>query len=270
MSVPTQLGLGSLDEDLLVQARDRWPSWGRQYPALAAVGDLTDLPGWLPAADPAAADDVLHALAVLASPRGGDDLAAAGTLAWVLLPGACVVAYRLRTLTSRIDELVAAQLWLEVRSFAWERRRKVAANIVMNTRRGVLRDLEVGEHGREVDATWAQAVPVQPDAELWTALEAQRYSAPTNRTVELGELLEWAVRAGVVERRDLDLLHRLSVAACQADPTHNHRGRGGLFSQAARAAVAADVGGSEATIRRRATAALEAIAAARAQMGAVA
>jgi len=78
-----------------------------------------------------------------AIPNCGHDVVAVGALAWVLLPGARVVAHRLRGVSARIDELVATQLWLEVREFAWERRRKVAANIVMNVRRGVLRDLEI-------------------------------------------------------------------------------------------------------------------------------
>ena len=47
----------------------------------------------------------------LASPSGGDDVAAFGALVWLLLPGASLLAHRLRTLTHRIDEVVAAQLW---------------------------------------------------------------------------------------------------------------------------------------------------------------
>ena len=270
MSVASQLGLSNPDLDLLGQAREQWAGWCAQHPALAVVDDLADLPAWLPDAEAGTADEVLHTLARLASPRGGDNVAAAGALAWLLLPGACVVAYRLRTLTPRIDEVVAAQLWLEVRSFAWEERRKVAANVVMNTRRGVLRDLEVGEHGREVDATWARSVSVEPEAELWAVLEARRYSPETAAAVELAELLDWALRAGVIEERDRDLLLRLALAANGADLVQNRRGRGGLFSAAARQAVAADVGRSEATVRRRATAALDAIAAARSEMEAVA
>ena len=34
------------------------------------------------------------------------------------------------TLTPLIDEVVASQLWLEIRSFAWQRLDKVAANIL--------------------------------------------------------------------------------------------------------------------------------------------
>ena len=270
MSVATQLGLSDPTTGLLGQARQAWPRWCEQRPGVRVVEDLLELPTWIRTADRQASDAVLHELAELASPTGGNDVTAAGALAWLLLPGACVMAHRLRTLTHRIDEVVAAQLWLEVRSFAWEERRKVAANVVMNTRRGVLRDLEVGEHGREVDATWARSVSVEPEAELWAVLEARRYSPETAAAVELAELLDWALRAGVIEERDRDLLLRLAVAANGADLVQNRRGRGGLFSAAARQEVAADVGRSEATVRRRATAALDAIAAARSEMEAVA
>ena len=140
MSVATQLGLADPSEELLAQAQEAWPSWCADHPGLGVVDDLLDLPAWLRDADRQEADDVLLVLAQLASPAGCDDVTAAGALAWLLLPGACVVAHRLRALTNRIDEVVAAQLWMEVRGFPWQRQRKVAANITMNTRRGVLRD----------------------------------------------------------------------------------------------------------------------------------
>ena len=162
MSVAAQLGLDDPARGLLAQARTDWAGWRGSDPQLAVVEDLPDLPGWIRAADRNDVDDVLHDLARLGSSTGGDDIAAAGALAWVLLPGATLAAHRLRDMTPRIDECVAAQLWIEVRSFAWERRRKVAANIVMNLRRGVLRDLGAHEHLRAVDPAWAQAMPLTP------------------------------------------------------------------------------------------------------------
>lgn len=83
--------------------------------------ELLDLPAWLRSVDPESADAVLHRLAEPDSPTGGDDVTATGALAWLLLPAACLVAHRLRSLTTRIDEVVAAQLWLEVRTFPWQR-----------------------------------------------------------------------------------------------------------------------------------------------------
>jgi hypothetical protein len=267
MSVATQLGLSDPNQDLLVQARQQWPTWCRHYPGLAVVEDLLDLPSWLKEAEKSQADDVLHTLATMGSPRGGDDIVAAGALAWLLLPGVCLVAHRLRSLTNRIDEVVAAQLWLEVRGFPWERLHKVAANIVMNTRRGVLRELGVGECAREADPTWARSVPVEPSESEWWLNEGRRVvpeSTPAN--MELAQVLTWAVRAGVIDNGDLDLLISLAIAADEIGVTRSGRGQGGLCSRRVAQRVARDKGVSAATVRRRATASLRAVAAGYAQI----
>lgn len=266
MSVATQLGLADPDQELLKQAREAWPSWCQQHPTLGVVEDLLDLPARLRSADPESADVVLHNLAELASPTGGDDVTAAGALAWLLLPAACLVAHRLRSLTTRIDEVVAAQLWLEVRAFPWQRQRKVAANITMNTRRGVLRDLGVGESARDADPTWARSIPLGPDSELWGAVEARRQPDAEPAATELAEVLLWAMDHGVIDERDRDLLLTLAVAADEVGITHSGRGRGGLCSHQAAATVALTAGVSPMTIRRRATASLRALAAVSSQI----
>lgn len=126
MSVGDQLGLD--DNELLDQARQKWPTW--------VAADLSSrsstISGPVPSVDSAASDEVLLALAMLAAPDGGDDIAAAAGLA-KCLPGACRLAGWLNTLpprevfrdsqpvtagswsaVERIDELVASQLWIEV------------------------------------------------------------------------------------------------------------------------------------------------------------
>ena len=266
MSVATQLGLADPNQELLAQAREAWPSWCADHPGLGVVEELLDLPAWLRVADRQEADDVLHILAQLASPAGGDDVTAAGALAWLLLPGACVVAHRLRALTTRIDEVVAAQLWLEVRGFPWQRQRKVAANITMNTRRGVLRDLGIGQDARYADPTWARSIPLGPDSELWGAVEARRQPAAEPAATELAHVLLWAMDHGVIDERDRDLLLTLAVAADEVGITHSGRGRGGLCSHQAAATVALTAGVSPMTIRRRATASLRALAAVSSQI----
>ena len=267
MSVATQLGLSDPNQDLLGQARHQWPTWCQQHPPLAVVEDLLDLPSWLKEAEKSQADDVLHTLAKNGSPRGGDNVVAAGALAWLLLPGACLVAHRLRSLTNRIDEIVAAQLWLEVRGFPWERLLMVGANIVMNTRRGVLRELGVGECAREADQTWARSVPVEPSESEWWLNEGRRV-VPENTPadMELAQVLTWAVRAGVIDNGDLDLLISLAIAADEAGVTRSGRGQGGLCSRRVAQRVARDKGVSAATVRRRATASLRAVAAGYAQI----
>ncbi len=266
MSVATQLGLADPSQELLAQAREAWPSWCAEHPGLGVVDELLDLPAWLRDADRQEADDVLHILAQLASPAGSDDVTAAGALAWLLLPGACVVAHRLRALTNRIDEVVAAQLWMEVRGFPWQRQRKVAANITMNTRRGVLRDLGIGQDARYADSTWARSVPLAPDAELWGVMDARRLPQAARPEEELAEVLIWAVAQGVIDERDRDLLITLATAADKAGVSHNGRGRGGLTSHRVTTAVAKRAGVSPITIRRRATASLKAWTSAVAQI----
>ena len=56
-------------------------------------------------------------IAGLAAQHDGDDVPAAAVLAWLLVPGASLLANRLTTLSPAIDQLVAAQLWIEVRTF---------------------------------------------------------------------------------------------------------------------------------------------------------
>lgn len=141
MSVAAHLGLDAPGK--WMDAAERcWPVWVEQDPRLAAVPSFAGLRGWLRSVDPAGADAVLHAVATLGARSWGDCPLAASVLAWALLPGACSLARQLVTLTPRIDEMVAAQLWIEVRSFPWERLCKVAANI-LDTRAGVLRECGV-------------------------------------------------------------------------------------------------------------------------------
>lgn len=261
MSVAAQLGLDDPVQGLLAQARTEWPAWRGREPRLAVVDDLLDLPAWIRAADREDVDDVLHELARLGSPTGGDDVAAAGALAWVLLPGARLVAHRLRDMTPRIDECVAAQLWIEVRSFAWERRRKVAGNIVMNLRRGVLRELGASEHLRAVDPTWARAMPLAPEADLWRVLDARAAEVPgVEPESELAELLSWATSRRVIDEHDRELLVGLAEAACEMEVTRSREGRGGLCSRSGSSVVAARHGVSEATVRRRARRSIQALA----------
>ena len=109
---------------------------GRGSAARQWSTSFDDLRTWLPTVDHEASDQILLALAMLAAPDGGDDIAAAAALAKCLLPGACRLAGWLSTLppsevfrdsqpvtagtwsaVERIDELVASQLWIEVRTF---------------------------------------------------------------------------------------------------------------------------------------------------------
>jgi hypothetical protein len=183
VSLATQLGLQGEEKALLVRAKQDWTLWAARFPCLAVVGGVGSLRDWLRAAEPAAADDVLHALVTLASPSGADDASAAAVVAWALLPGASVLAQRLRTLSPRIDEVVAAQLWIEIRTFPWQRLRKVAANILANTRTGVLLECGVPSQVERVDRPWSIARPVDPTGVFWIRLSAPEVCPPAIQIV---------------------------------------------------------------------------------------
>jgi hypothetical protein len=154
MGVADLLGL---DEggDLLDRAQASWAAWAAADARLRVVGDFDELRDWLPSVGRKEADRVLLALARLAAADGGDDPAAAGALAKCLLPGVCRTADRICRMIygghlntnlngsagKVVDELVASQLWIEVRSFPWRRLTRVAANILVNVRHAVLADL---------------------------------------------------------------------------------------------------------------------------------
>jgi hypothetical protein len=294
MTVGDQLGLDEGSE-LLEQARQRWAGWVAWDGRLAVVADFDDLRDWLVAVDRAAADQVLLALAMLAAPDGGDDVAAAGVMAKCLLPGACrlaawVATQRRHMLPGGIElatELVASQLWIEVRSFPWRSGKKVAANVLMNTRAGVLRECgEVGQIGR-TDQTWVHTDLVEAftadqndgiDFELCRIGERQM-PATGRRTClladptpgpgedespleQLHEVLAWACDQAVISDDDRHLLLCMVEEASRVETRRTGRGYGGLMANDVSVRVAPRIGVSEATVRRRASKSMRALAAA--------
>ena len=310
MSVGDQLGLDD-NSELLDQARQKWPAWVAADPRLGVVDSFDDLRAWLPTVDREASDEVLLALAMLAAPDGGDDIAAAAALAKCLLPGACRLAGWLSTLpprevfrdsqpvtagtwsaVERIDELVASQLWIEVRTFKWRRLRKVAANILINTRVGVLREVGDFFYVSRADRTWANTTLVESfssgdltaadgDAGAWsaTAMPTERVAGALfhrpeiladagpeqeepSATEELLELLAWACDNQVISPADCYLLLCLVEEADRVETRNMARGYGGLLSNEVSSRVAPRVGVSEATVRRHGSRSMRALAAA--------
>ncbi|CAB4757799.1 unannotated protein [freshwater metagenome] len=308
MSVGDQLGLDD-NSELLDQARQKWPAWVATDPRLGVVDNFDDLRSWLPTVDHEESDQVLLALAMLAAPDGGDDIAAAAALAKCLLPGACRLAGWLSTLpprevfrdsqpvmagtwsaVERVDELVASQLWIEVRTFKWRRLRKVAANILINTRVGVLREVGDFFYVSRADRTWANTTLVESFSagDLTSADGGAGYSAemPTERvtgalfhrpeiladagpeqeeptaTEELLELLAWACDHQVISPADRYLLLCLVEEADRVETRRLARGYGGLLSNEVSSRVAPRIGVSEATVRRHGSRTVRALAAA--------
>ena len=249
--VATQLGLDGLDSELLREAAARWPGWVGADRRLRPVTALAGLRPWLRAVDADQADGLLQGLARLGSPSGGDEVPAAGALAWALLPGACLVARRLQSLSPRIDELVAAQLWIEVRTFPWWRLTRVAANILANMRAAVMRDCGVHGQVERADRTWGHTRAVDPTSPSWAALTDPPVEAPAEE--ELAELLDWACRARVISEHDRALLVSLVATAGRSSMAlPARRGRSGLMTTEVSTAVAEAFGLSPVTVRRRA------------------
>ena len=306
MSVGDQLGLDD-NSELLDQARQKWPAWVATDPRLGVVDNFDDLRSWLPTVDHEESDQVLLALAMLAAPDGGDDIAAAAALAKCLLPGACRLAGWLSTLpprevfrdsqpvmagtwsaVERVDELVASQLWIEVRTFKWRRLRKVAANILINTRVGVLREVGDFFYVSRADRTWANTTLVESFSagDLTSADGGAGYSAemPTERvtgalfhrpeiladagpeqeeptaTEELLELLAWACDHQVISPADRYLLLCLVEEADRVETRRLARVYGGLLSNEVSSRVAPRIGVSEAAVRRHGSRTVRALA----------
>ena len=260
MSVATQLGLGDPESDVLAAARSRWPGWVSAHPVLAVVDDLLELPAWLRQAERDDADAVLLTLAELSSPEGGDDVAATGALAWVLLPGVSLLAARMFTLSPRIDQMLAAALWMEARTFRWQRGHRVAANILMNARKAVMRDLGVGA---AADPTWARTIPAAPSERIWKALQTEPLEASeaseTSAQQELVELLEWACAGGVITGEERALLVDVAQTADRQQTVRSGRGHAGLLGNGVSAEVAGRRGVAAITVRRRTSRAIRAL-----------
>ncbi len=309
MSVAHQLGIAE-NSELLDQARRRWPEWVAADPRLDVVGEFDDLRAWLPSVGWDVSDEVLLALAMLAAPDGGNDIPAAAALTKCLLPGACRFAGWLSTLppgevfrdsqpvlagtwsaVERIDELVASQLWIEVRTFPWRRLRKVAANILMRTRVGVLREVGDFFHVSRADRTWANTTLVESfsadnltggdvGAPGATGMPIERVasalfhrpetlvdkSGPDSEeppaAEELRELLAWACEHSVISTADRYLLLCLVEEAALVETRNLTRGYGGLIGNELSSRVAPRVGVSEATVRRHASRSVRALSAA--------
>lgn len=286
MSVEDQLGLAA-DGHLLEPARAKWATWAREHPSLAQVGEFDRLRNWLRTGGEET-DEVLLVLARLAAPDGGDDVDAAAALAWAMIPAAGRVAACLHTLTPDIDQVVAAQLWLEVRSFPWCRvKRRVAANLAMRVRNGVLLHSDSRNQLERVDRTWARTQTRDPQhlgaeggrgsdscmaawlsgtaSAVWHLRSGELlFTDPDAQTPaeELLEVLDWACEHDVISDEDRYLLLCLVEEATRTPPAAAGRGNGGLCGREISAKVAPRCGVSEATVRRRVRRSVRALAAA--------
>ncbi len=230
MSVATALRMCRADVQHVI--RLRWADWLERRPELADVDDPADLDQWLFASGPARADTALRAFAWLAAVDGEDDRDAALVLAWVMLPAAQALARRFAP-CGISDDQVAAQLWIDVRSYPWNSNAKVAPRLAGLVRR----------HLEAADRLVGPA-PV-PDRDAMAELLA---------------VLESGCREGVISAEDRALL--LDVVAVASEPSGSWADGGYVTPWAKQVSdhVGMIRGVDGRTVRRRTTASLQALA----------
>ena len=228
--------------------------WAEHEPCLATIADVAMLVRVAHGSDCRSdADEVLAALVRRAASDGGNDLAAALLLCHLLANGTRALAIRLRDLSCEIDDLIAGALWIQIRTFPWQRRRRaIAQNLLLDTRRAVLQEL--CPHRRRDGTRW---ITVTAPADLADASSPALLgvgigqAATANAAVrDLADLLDWALTRRVIAVRDARLLLDLVTAAHRTD-ARDHASRRGLNVRADVDDVAARWGTDERTVRRR-------------------
>lgn len=251
MSVVKALGL--VDDQVIALMVRRWPSWCERVPDLGSLADPAGVDAWRRAAEPVEVDAVMRGLAELAARDGGDDTDAATVLAWLLLPTAIRLSTEFINADPDIDEHIAACMWIEVRTFRWRTSSRVAANIAWRVRNQVL--VELGDRGRLADRGRRTQAHTLVDETL-VRQRAEQVATPARE--ELLEVLDWAVEQALISDADTRLLVDVVAAAAQA--ASGPSAGGWLLGNQASELVAADLGVSGRTVRRRAKRSIEALA----------
>lgn len=255
MSVATALRMCRADVQHVI--RLRWADWLERRPELADVDDPADLDQWLFASGPARADTALRAFAWLAAVDGEDDRDAALVLAWVMLPAAQALARRFAP-CGISDDQVAAQLWIDVRSYPWNSNAKVAPRLAGLVRRHLVDTLKQGRTELPFSALCDPSPGGAGEA-------ADRLVGPApvpdrDAMAELLAVLESGCREGVISAEDRALL--LDVVAVASEPSGSWADGGYVTPWAKQVSdhVGMIRGVDGRTVRRRTTASLQALA----------
>jgi hypothetical protein len=261
-----------------VERRHALDRWAAAEPLLAGVASLDALAEIVHhGQDPARADELLGGVVRLAAADGGHDEDAALVLAHLLDNGTRKLALQLRDLSDDIDELLAGELWLQIRAFPWRRRRRAyAKSLLLDTRLAVLAELRP-YRTRDGQTRVTLIDPVTssaPTGSEWDpadgppggharVLDRAQVDEHDQDSSTLLDVLEWAQRSGVIDRAEAALLLELVVAADEIGPAERSRSAGRSVNRRAEiAAVAVRHGVVEKTIWRRRARALTALQAA--------
>jgi hypothetical protein len=248
MSVAKCLGVDDLDAPNMQEVRAEWPRWRDAEPALNVVDDIAALPRWMNQATPAERDAVLVGLRRVAD----IDRRAYAALAWLLMPGASLVAGRLRRLGDVIDEVVGGQLWIQICEHDPADDTYVATTILRRVQRESMAELGLGELAKRRDPTWGSSVLIERYDET---IPAEEPDAEEPRE-QLIELLRRALDSGALSDQDRGLLLDLALAANLADAPLR-RGRAGLTTPSVAQLVSEEHALAARTIRRHAANALD-------------
>ena len=226
---------------------DRWERWRDREPELRGVDALADLD----ALRGQEADGPLGALVRLAARDGGDDELAAVAVVHRLRPGTRSLCRRLMDLSDDIEPIVVGELWAQVRTFPWQRRtHSYAANLLMDTRAGVLRHLQVGR--------WREPLVLVGDETSRLDQGSGFCEGPglaglpdDDPADELTALVVWARGAGVVSSDDEQLLAELVEAGHRVIGRESGWAKKGVCSELAVSLVARRRGVSCRTVVRQ-------------------
>lgn len=256
MSLVEALGLDEQQIPAVVQRC--WGRWSEQVPALGCVPVPGELGAWRKSAPAEVTDRVLRGLAELAATDGGNDTDAAMVLAWLMVPG--VLRYVSAGLAGQpdADVQVAAQLWIEVRSFPWRTTGRVAGNILWRLRKAVL--AEFGDRGQleNRDRTLARTF-LDLSVDLLRASHNDEDTTAADARDDVLAILEWGRAHGVISEVDRSLL--LDVLAASEEAQGPASACLPLLGDRVSDHVAARWGITGRTVRRRAARSIAALAA---------
>lgn len=253
--------LGISEESCADLIAAHWERWVSTVPALGCVPEPQSIEAWLKDVPRPVADGVLCGLVEVAAETGHDDRDAALVLAWLLHPGADALGIRLSDLGSDVFQHVAAFLWIEIRTYSWQTKTHVAANVLLRVRQRVLLEYGATSQVQNHDRALALTAPVSPD--LLQGLKPRGALELTSRD-QVEEVLAWGCEHWVISNRDRRLLLAL-VEAASAHPVRQ-RASTALLSRSGTEMVGRSWGISAREVRRSAKASIDALAAARGQV----
>ena len=261
MSCMQHLGLSASALAERLERAGRWPLWVSAEPALACASGLQEVAAFAgDRAHPGRADELLAALVRLGAVDGGNDQEAAHAVALLLTAVADRLAGQLRNLSADIDQMVAGQVWLQIREFPWRRRRRaIAKNILMDARGALLRDLGVDTRRRSRGVVLLLTDPGQ-EAVMSSGSRAlawlEAHTTP-GEDLNLVEVLHWATGNGVLTPSEAAILSELASVQVAGAVR-------GLNSAAEINVVATARGVNERTVRRSRDRAVSSLVSARA------